>query len=92
MVYEHDGEDMRALREQVLQLQKDFYEHSKDVNKSLKQIFDFISQEIGARRERESNLGLVNRRAELTWTKLMAIAGIIGAFQTAPDFFRTFFH
>lgn len=92
MAIEDDRESLPALRMQVSILQRDFYKHSEAVNESLKRIFDFIAEEIGARRERESNLALLNQRSELTWTKLMAVAGLIGAFQVAPNIFHAFFH
>ncbi len=92
MTTEEDGGSLPAIRMQVSILQRDFYKHSEAVNASLKRIFDFISEEIGARRERENNIDLANRRAELTWTKLMAIAGIVGAFQIAPTIFNAFIH
>jgi hypothetical protein len=92
MTSEDEAVSLPALRMQVTILQRDFYRHSEAVNESLKRIFDFISEEIGARRERDTNASAVNQRAELTWTKLMAIAGIIGAFQIAPSIFHAFFH
>jgi hypothetical protein len=92
MISDDDAGSLPALRMQVSILQRDFYKHSEAVNESLKRIFDFISVEIGARRERDNNIALVNKRSELTWTKLMAIAGIIGAFQVAPTLFHAFFH
>lgn len=92
MTNEDDAVSLPALRMQVSILQRDFYKHSESVNQNLKRIFDFISEEIGARRERENNLTMVNQKSELTWTKMMAIAGIIGAFQCAPSIFHAFFH
>jgi hypothetical protein len=92
MTSEDDAGSLPALRMQVSILQRDFYKHSEAVNESLKRIFDFIAEEIGARRERENNVAVVNQRSELTWTKLMAVAGIIGAFQVAPTIFGIFFH
>lgn len=92
MTTEDDMGSLPALRMQVSILQRDFYKHSEAVNESLKRIFDFIAEEIGARRERENNLALVNTKSELTWTKLMAIAGIVGAFQIAPTIFHIFFN
>ena len=92
MTNEDEAVSLPALRMQVTILQRDFYAHAKEVNDSLKRIFDFIAEEIGARRERENSLAVVNQRSELTWTKVMAIAGIIGAFQIAPNLFHAFFH
>jgi hypothetical protein len=80
-----------ALRMQVSLLQRDFYRHSEVVNESLKKIFDFISEEVGARRERENSFAVVSQKSELTWTKTMAIAGLVGAFQVAPSIFHSFF-
>jgi hypothetical protein len=79
-----------ALRMQVTILQRDFYKHSEAVNESLKRIFDFIAEELGARRERDNNTIMVNKKTELTWTKLMAIAGIAGACQVAPTIVHAF--
>ena len=92
MAIEDEAGSLPALRMQVSILQRDFYKHSEAVNENLKRIFDFISEEIGARRERENSIAVMNQRAELTWTKLMAIAGIIGAAQIAPDIFHALFH
>lgn len=92
MTIEDDVVSLPALRMQVSILQRDFYKHSEAVNESLKRIFDFIAEEIGARREREANIAVVNQRAELTWTKLMAVGGVIGAFQVAPSIYHAFFH
>jgi hypothetical protein len=92
MASEDDSGSLPALRMQVSILQRDFYAHAKEVNESLKRIFDFISEEVGARRERENNIAMANERSELTWTKLMAIAGIIGAFEVVPEIIHVFFH
>ena len=92
MTNEDEAASLPALRMQVSILQRDFYKHSEAVNESLMRIFDFISAESGARRERENNMAMASRRSELTWTKLMAIAGVIGAIEVAPTIFHTFFH
>ncbi len=92
MTSEDDAASLPALRMQVSILQRDFYKHSEAVNESLKRIFDFISEEIGARRERDNSIAAANQRVELTWTKLMAISGIIGTVQIAPTIFHVLFH
>lgn len=89
---EEDAGSLPALRMQVSILQRDFYKHSEAVNESLKRIFDFISAELGARRERESSLAMANKRAELTWTKLMAVAAMTGAIQVAPMIVKALLH
>ncbi len=91
MVTENDIATLPELRLQVSILQRDFYKHADEVNKSLQRIFDFISGEAGARREREQGMAMIARNADLTWTKVMAVAAVLGAFQVAPTILHILF-
>ncbi len=88
---ENDMATLPELRLQVSLLQRDFYKHADEVNKSLQRIFDFISAEVGARREREQNIIFADRRIDLTWTKVMGFATVLGAFQVGPAILHAVF-
>jgi hypothetical protein len=73
-----DDEKVSTLKVQVAQLRSDFYEHAKETNTSLRKIFEFISEYLGAQKERDKNADTRNQAAELSATKIMAAAAVAG--------------
>ena len=86
-------EGYAALSERVAALEDDVLEVKEDVKSikaDMKTVLAFISEENGARKERDKTQMQRDRdtaafrtqsnfQAEMTWTKVMAMAGMIGA-------------
>jgi hypothetical protein len=79
---------LSVLKSEVARLSIDFYAHAKKVDDYILKIMEFISEEIGARKEREKAISDRAASIEMTWTKVMAMAAMIGAATTLPTIFH----
>jgi hypothetical protein len=78
-----EAEKMSTLKVQVEQLRREFYEHAKETNASLRKIFEFISEYLGAQKERDKIVDSRDRSANLSATKVMAAAAVAGVMAAA---------
>jgi hypothetical protein len=77
--------NLSLLKSEVARLSIDFYAHARKVDEYILKIMEFMSEEVGARKEREKNLSERTASLEMTWTKVMAMAAMIGAFTSLPS-------
>jgi hypothetical protein len=49
---------------------------------------EFMSEEMGARKEREKTISERAASIEMTWTKVMALAAMVGAITSLPTIIR----
>ncbi len=76
--------NLSVLKTEVARLSIDFYAHARKVDDYILKIMKFMSQEIGARKERDKNMSERTASLEMTWTKVMAMAAMIGAATSLP--------
>jgi hypothetical protein len=81
---EEEEVSLSVLKSEVTRLSVDFYAHAKRVDAYILKIMEFISEEIGARKEREKTISERAASIEMTWTKVMAMAAMIGAATSLP--------
>jgi hypothetical protein len=79
-----DEVNVDVLKSEVARLSIDFYAHAKKVDEYILKIMEFMSEELGARKEREKNISDRAASIEMTWTKVMAMAAMIGAVTSIP--------
>jgi hypothetical protein len=79
---------LSVLKSEVARLSIDFYAHARKVDEYILRIMEFMSEEIGARKEREKAISERTAAVEVTWTKVMALAALIGAVTSFPAIIR----
>jgi hypothetical protein len=77
-----------VLKSEVARLSVDFYAHAKKVDDYILRIMEFMSEEMGARKEREKTISERAASIEMTWTKVMALAAMVGAITSLPTIIR----
>jgi hypothetical protein len=75
---------LSVLKSEVARLSIDFYAHAKKVDDYILRIMEFMSEEMGARKEREKTISERAASIEMTWTKVMALAAMVGAITSLP--------
>ena len=80
--------NLSVLKSEVARLSIDFYAHAKKVDEYILKIMEFMSQELGARKEREKAISERAAYVEMTWTKVMALAAMVGAITSLPTIIR----
>lgn len=80
--------NLSVLKSEVARLSIDFYAHAKKVDEYILKIMEFMSQELGARKEREKAISERAASVEMTWTKVMALAAMVGAITSLPTIIR----
>jgi hypothetical protein len=79
---------LSVLKSEVARLSVDFYAHARKVDDYILRIMEFMSEEMGARKEREKTSSERAASIEMTWTKVMALAAMVGAITSLPTFIR----
>jgi hypothetical protein len=79
---------LSVLKSEVARLSIDFYAHAKKVDDYILRIMEFMSEEMGARKEREKTISERAASIEMTWTKVMALAAMVGAITSLPTIIR----
>jgi hypothetical protein len=77
-----------VLKSEVARLSVDFYAHARKVDDYILRIMEFMSEEMGARKEREKTSSERAASIEMTWTKVMALAAMVGAITSLPTIIR----
>ncbi len=80
--------NLSVLKAEVARLSIDFYAHAKKIDAYIAKIMEYMSEEIGARKEREKALSEQATSIDMTWTKIMALAALIGAVTSLPAVFH----
>jgi hypothetical protein len=80
--------NLTVLKSEVARLSVDFYAHAKKVDEYILKIMEFMSEEMGARKEREKKISERAASIEMTWTKVMALAAILSAITSLPTIIR----
>ncbi len=80
--------NLSVLKSEVARLSIDFYAHAKKVDDYILRIMEFMSEEMGARKEREKAISERAASIEMTWTKVMALAAMFGAITSLPTIIR----
>jgi hypothetical protein len=80
--------NLSVLKSEVARLSVDFYAHAKKVDDYILRIMEFMSEEMGARKEREKSISERAASIEMTWTKVMALAAMVGAITSLPTIIR----
>ncbi len=86
-----DGVNLSVLKSEVARLSIEFYAHAKKVDDYILKIMEFMSEEMGARKEREKAISERAASIEMTWTKVMALAAMVGAITSLPTIFRVLY-
>jgi hypothetical protein len=79
---------LSVLKSEVARLSVDFYAHARKVDDYILRIMEFMSEEMGARKEREKTSSERAASIEMTWTKVMALAAMVGAITSLPTIIR----